>query len=230
MNDFWNSGGALFVLFLILAPICSRLFRGILPRRSYESSGKRTPLTRKNLRRIAYGRRLRNICILIAAELAFVLLLYGIGRLRVSGAFGTLTVLLIYPVWYLYATLCLQGRPLRAALGYDGFEAELRGAELRSLAGGWQYIDRGWFICVSGCASAALCAEWIDFTRPVRIRIKYSGMSSGSKTGATGSDYRSTEYVFPGRDGTILRARMNVHGDIQKWIKDHGGRIEWSKD
>ena len=230
MNEFWNSGGGFFLLLLIFAPIYPRVCRRILPRRPYHSTGRSVPLTRKNLRRIAYGRRLRNTCLFIAAELTLTLLLYGIGRLNIPAALGTFAVLMIYPLWYLYATLYFQRRPLLAALRYDRLETELSGAELRAMTGGWQYVDQNWFICVSSGTSAALRAEWIDFAHPVHIRTKYSGISGTSRYGSVGADYRDTEYILHGRDGAILRARIHVHDDIQKWIRERGGKTEWIKN
>ena len=183
------------------------------------------PLTKRSLRRIAYGRRLRNICALIGAECAFVIALYGLSRLDIPGAIGTFAVLLIYPLWFLCATLSLQRRPLSAALRYDRFDSELQGAMLAPRNGCWQYANGDWFVCVSDSQSAALRAEWIDFTIPVHIRIRYLGIAGGGpKYGSGGHELHSAEYVFAAKDGSALRARIRFKADIEAWIAKHGGR------
>ena len=185
-------------------------------------------MTKRNLRRIAYGRRLRNICLLIAAEFALALALYGVGRLDIPGAIGTFAVLALYPLWFLYATLSLQRTPLSAALRYDRFESELLSADLAPRNGSWQYADPDWFVCVSENQSAALRAEWIDFSKPVRIRIRYLGIAGGGpKYNSGGHELRSAEYVFAAKDGSALRARISYKADIEAWIARHGGQTVW---
>lgn len=174
------------------------------------------PITRRNLCWLAYGRGVRNLCVIMALSAVLVAVLCAMGRIHGDAALPSLIVLWIIPFLDICLLMRVQRAVLRSALRGMDVDAELQGKELRPLAGAWQYCDPNWYICVGNRWCAALCARQIDFSVPVQVNSR--SFESGKGTLST------CEMLFAGKDGHLIRARLRPSEGIDNWIKSHAPR------
>lgn len=214
------------VLFLLLAALIAAgiVAHSIYVIRRGRKPGWRVPtlpVNRKNLRNIACVRGLIIWFVYFPLVIAIAIACWLGGRMDLPAALGTIAVLWICPVLYIIQVLALQYPPLRRTLADPEFDREMEGKELLFLRGAWQYADADWFIRVSNDYSAALCARWIDFERPVLFRLRHEYMP-GLKGGHS---LYCPQLIFAGRDGSIIFAKLDRTPDVVKWVESHRGRI-----
>ena len=213
----------LLFLLLILLALLPGVAKGI--RQKYRPRPPKTlTLSRRQIENIVYRKMLfRQILFCIPVPL-LMLLLYLVGRMGAGAAIVSSLVVLIVPAWNLYVLLYLQWRPLRSVS--DEFwlrlEREMSREILQRLDGGWQFSNWSWYIRVSNYECALLRAELIDFEKPVQYR-PIALWSMGFKHTAR---IHSHEYIFTGKDGSIIRARIEQTPFFTNWVKKHGGRFE----
>ena len=227
INYHSQEADALFLLFAAMVALII-VAHSILEARRGRKPGWRVPtlpVNRKNLRNIACVRGLFIWFVYLPLVVAIAAACWLGGRMNLTAALGTITVLWISPLVYILQILRLQYPPLRRALADGEFDRELAGKTFLFLHGAWQYADADWFIRVSNDYSAALCARWIDFEKPVRFRMRSEWMTACFGRGTSSQSLYCPLLRFIGRDGSEITARLDCTPDVVKWVTSHGGRI-----
>ncbi len=214
-----------FLMFLLLILLALLLGVAKSIRQKYRPRPSKTlPLTRRQIENVVYRKTLFQQILFCIPVPLLMLLLYLVGRMGAAEAIISSLVVLIVPVWHLYILLYLQWRPLRSVP--DEFwlrlEREMSKEILQRLDGGWQFSNWSWHIRISNRECALLRAELIDFEKPVQYR-PIALWSMGYKYTRA---YHGHEYIFTGKDGSIIRARIEQTPFFTNWVKKHGGRFE----
>ena len=136
----------------------------------FRFDSKPVPITRKNLCRLAYGRGVQSLCIIMALSAAAVAALFALGRIGGAAVLPSLLVLWAIPLLDIFLLMRVQRAVLRSALRGLDVDAALRGKEMRPFGGAWQYSDPNWYICVGNRWCAVLCARQIDFSVPAQVK------------------------------------------------------------
>lgn len=181
-------------------------------------------ISRRKIEFIVYRQSLAwHIPLFVLAPL-LMLLLYLVGRMGLGTAIISTLVVLIIPAWNLYVLLYLQWRPLRTVPDefWTRIKTEMYREKLQRLDGSWQFSNWSWYIRVSNHECILLRAEIIDFEKPIHHRAITMHSMSFKHTVAV----HSHEYIFTGKDGSIIRTRMEQTPHITNWVKNHGGRFE----
>lgn len=218
---------ALFLLFAAVVALIIIAHSILEARRGRKPSWRvpTLPVNRKNLRSIGYVRGLLIWFVYLPMVVIVAAACWLGGRMNLTAALGTVAVLWISPLVYIFQILRLQYPPLRRALADREFDRELKGKTLLFLHGAWQYADADWFIRVNNDYSAALCARWIDFEKPVRFRMRDEWIRAAFGRGTSSQRLYCPLLCFTGRDGSEITARLDCTPDVVKWVERHGGKI-----
>ena len=176
----------------------------------FRFDSKPLPITRKNLCRLAYGRGVRNLCVIMALSAVFIAVLFAIGRIDGAVVFPSLLVLWAIPLIDIFLLMRVQRAVLLSALRGLDVDAALQGKEMRPFAGAWQYSDPNWYICIGNRWCAVLCARLIDFSVPVQVSSRSFASDKGTLS--------TCEMLFAGKDGGLIRARLKPSEGINDWI------------